>query len=143
MQEVQNHNFAYALPQIADAAQELLARIQHQYVLFDAPMGAGKTTLIRELIKQLSPMEFLGSPTFSLVNEYRTYEGGALYHFDLYRLKSPEELMDIGFDEYLSQAEWIFIEWPERAWELMPFPHTLIHIKPENKYERTLEILNL
>ncbi len=136
------HKILYHLPEIDLVADKLLTMIRHPYVLFEAPMGAGKTTLIGKLIEKLSPQAFLGSPTFSLVNEYLTHEGEPLYHFDLYRLKSPEELLDIGFEEYLDQARYVFIEWPERAREFMPVPHTLIRIEPAGDTSRILQISN-
>jgi tRNA threonylcarbamoyladenosine biosynthesis protein TsaE len=136
------YTVTYTLDELEQTAEQLLKHSRSPYILFDAPMGAGKTTLIREIIKKISPQEFLGSPTFALVNEYLTHEGDPFYHFDLYRIKSPEELLDIGFEEYLQQASWIFIEWPERARELMPEKHTLVRIEPVDGQTRTLQILN-
>ena len=82
-------------------------------------MGAGKTTLIQCICKSMG-LPFAGSPTFSLVNEYRLDDGRKLYHFDLYRLNSIEELNSIGFQEYLDTGDYIFIEWPQIATEYTP-----------------------
>ena len=82
-------------------------------------MGAGKTTLIQCICKSMG-LPFAGSPTFSLVNEYRLDNGRKLYHFDLYRLNSIEELNSIGFQEYLDTGDYIFIEWPQIAAEYIP-----------------------
>ena len=82
-------------------------------------MGAGKTTLIQCICKSMG-LPFAGSPTFSLVNEYRLNDGRKLYHFDLYRLNGIEELNAIGFQEYLDTGDFVFIEWPQIAAEYIP-----------------------
>jgi tRNA threonylcarbamoyladenosine biosynthesis protein TsaE len=75
-------------------------------------MGVGKTTFMRAVCQSLG-LDFEGSPTFSLVNEYHLKDGKKLFHFDLYRLNSPQELSAIGFEEYLDSGHFVFIEWPE------------------------------
>lgn len=82
---------------------------------FAGDLGAGKTTLIKALCKVLGVADNTSSPSFAIVNEYRTGTGDPLYHFDLYRLKAEEELEGIGFDEYLDSGNYCFIEWPELA----------------------------
>jgi tRNA threonylcarbamoyladenosine biosynthesis protein TsaE len=77
-------------------------------------MGAGKTTFIQGICRALN-LHFAGSPTFSLVNEYTLADGRKLFHFDLYRISRAEELMDIGFEEYLEIGAFVFIEWPQIA----------------------------
>lgn len=76
-------------------------------------MGTGKTTLIKELCRQLEVTSPMSSPTFSLVNTYETKNGKPVYHFDLYRLKKANELAGIGFAEYVDSGNYCFIEWPE------------------------------
>lgn len=83
-------------------------------ILFYAPMGAGKTTLIKELCLQLGSGDHFSSPTYPIINEY-DYPGGKIYHFDLYRLKSQEELLDLGIEEHLSLNNYCFFEWPDLA----------------------------
>ncbi len=83
--------------------------------LLNGEMGAGKTTLVKELCKQLGSIDHGSSPTYSLVNEYDTASGVTIFHFDLYRVKSEDELYGIGFEEYLDQGAYVFIEWPEIA----------------------------
>ena len=83
-------------------------------------LGAGKTTLIKAFCKVLGVADHTSSPSFAIVNEYRTGTGDPLYHFDLYRLKAAEELDGIGFDEYLDSGHYCFIEWPELAADRMP-----------------------
>ena len=87
-------------------------------------LGAGKTTLIKGFCKALGVVDQTSSPSFALVNEYRTSSGDTVYHFDLYRLKHASELDAIGFTEYVDSGHYCFIEWPELANELLP-PGTL------------------
>lgn len=87
---------------------------------FQGTMGAGKTTLIKEICKQLKVIEVVNSPTFSLVNEYTTTSGGFVYHFDFYRIKKIEEAYDFGYEEYFFGEGVCLIEWPEVIEELIP-----------------------
>jgi tRNA threonylcarbamoyladenosine biosynthesis protein TsaE len=87
---------------------------------FHGELGAGKTTFIKALCAELGVNDAMSSPSFSLVNEYHDANGKPVYHFDLYRLKSPEEAFDIGMEEYLYSGHYCFVEWPERAGELLP-----------------------
>lgn len=82
-------------------------------------MGAGKTTLIRYLIKQIAPTVEVSSPTFSIINEYPVGDK-MVYHMDLYRIKSPEELRALPLSDYLDSGNLCLIEWPEIAWEELP-----------------------
>jgi tRNA threonylcarbamoyladenosine biosynthesis protein TsaE len=94
-------------------AEEFLSRFPDggHFALF-GEMGVGKTTFIQGICKALG-LHFAGSPTFSLVNEYELNDGRRLFHFDLYRLNSAEELSAIGFEEYLDSGAYIFVEWPQ------------------------------
>ncbi len=87
---------------------------------FHGPMGSGKTTFIKELCRQLGATDVVTSPTFALVNEYSTDSGETLYHFDLYRINTIEELFDLGYEDYFFSDSYIFIEWAEIAEMLMP-----------------------
>ena len=92
-------------------------------------LGAGKTTLIKAFCKVLGVADRTSSPSFAIVNEYRTAEGDPLYHFDLYRLKAAEELEGIGFDEYVDSGAYCFIEWPELAADHLPAE--VVHMRIE------------
>jgi tRNA threonylcarbamoyladenosine biosynthesis protein TsaE len=83
-------------------------------------MGSGKTTFIKAICQQLGALDVVTSPTFALVNEYHTITGEILYHFDLYRINTIEELYDLGYEEYFYGDSYIFIEWPEKAELLLP-----------------------
>jgi tRNA threonylcarbamoyladenosine biosynthesis protein TsaE len=94
-------------------AQDILVQCEEFRVFtFSGNLGAGKTTLIREMCHHLGYKGDVTSPTFSLVNEY-SIGGEVVYHMDLYRLKNIEEAYDIGIEEYLFSGEYCFIEWPE------------------------------
>ena len=107
----------YSLENISNAVNQLLKAINYgpKIWLFRGQMGAGKTTLVKEIGQQLQIKSIVQSPTFSLVNPYETESGVIIYHFDLYRIKSTKELFDIGFDDYLFSGNLCLIEWPQIA----------------------------
>lgn len=109
-------------PEEAAHVAEVLLRAwaANRVFTFNGPLGAGKTTLIKALCTQLGVEAGMSSPTFSIVNEYCTRNGEAVYHFDLYRLNKAEELDGIGFTEYLDSGNYCFVEWPELAEGLYP-----------------------
>jgi tRNA threonylcarbamoyladenosine biosynthesis protein TsaE len=118
MPDATNHTLiATSLEEMQAAANSFLTNYpKGGHFAVYGEMGAGKTTLIQCICKSMG-LTFAGSPTFSLVNEYRLDDGRKLYHFDLYRLNSVEELNSIGFQEYLDTGDYIFIEWPQIAAE--------------------------
>lgn len=103
------------------------------------PLGAGKTTLVRGLLRQLGYAGAVKSPTFTLVEPY-SLAAGELYHFDLYRLKQPEELDFIGLRDYLSGNSVCIVEWPERAEGVLPEPDLAIMIQTNDKQGRTVTV---
>lgn len=105
----------FSLNQLSLAIKELLPLLKKFHIFtFSGPLGAGKSTLIRELLTHLGIDQTVTSPTFSYVNTYYTKDGCIFHHFDLYRLKSYQEFIDAGFDEYLVASKaFILIEWPE------------------------------
>ncbi len=88
----------------------------------EGDLGAGKTTLVKSVAEALGAEDIISSPTYSIINEY-TLPDGKMYHMDLYRLKSLEEALDIGIEDYLYSGEYVFIEWPEIAHQLLPAHH--------------------
>lgn len=89
-------------------------------VAFYGDMGVGKTTFIKALCNEMDVIDTVSSPTFSLVNEYRTKKANSVYHFDFYRINSIEEVYDLGYEEYFYSGNLCFIEWPELIEELLP-----------------------
>ena len=110
----------FKLNDVDALAKELSTRISHPIVLFDGSMGMGKTTLIKALCKRLNVVDTVSSPTFSLINEYKTKDGKSIYHFDCYRLETPEEAYDFGAEEYLDSGSICLIEWAEKIQPLLP-----------------------
>lgn len=106
---------------ISEVAKVLLKATTSKTLCFYGEMGAGKTTLIKVLVRELGGADTANSPTFGIVNEYHTTEGNRLgYHFDFYRLEDETEALDLGFEDYLNQDVWIFIEWPEKIKSFLP-----------------------
>jgi len=100
-------------------------------------MGSGKTTLIKAAVKRLGTSDSISSPTFSIVNTYQT-KGGMVHHFDLYRLNTTQELVDLGFDIYLDSNSLVLIEWPELAMPLLPQNTVKITISINSDNSRSL-----
>jgi len=121
------------LPQIATQLLELAE--EKKVFLFEAPMGAGKTTIIKALCKELGVTEPITSPTFSIVNEY-IGQNGPIYHFDFYRLKNEQEAYDLGYEEYFYSGNYCFVEWPQKISSLLP--ENAFHIQIELENERRL-----
>ncbi len=109
-------------------AKILLENHTKRTVVLKGDLGAGKTTFVRTFVNMIDPDIIVSSPTFTLMNVYET-EKLTINHFDLYRLSSAEEALEWGFDEFVLDADYSFVEWAERAPELIPVPHTLIQIK--------------
>lgn len=132
---------SYTEPQIEEVAQQLIIKATSKTLCFYAPMGAGKTTLIKAMLKELGAADTGYSPTFGIVNEYHDHSDELLaYHFDFYRLTEETEALDIGLEDYLNQDVWIFIEWPEKIPSFLPQDATDVYIKIVNIGTRILEI---
>lgn len=116
----------FSITELQQVAQQILQNNPEKIILFNGEMGVGKTTLIKELCVALGVKNKTSSPTFSLVNEYETSDNKKVYHFDVYRLKSEEEALDMGIDDYLYSNNWCFIEWAEKIPNLIPENHAII-----------------
>ena len=104
-------------------------------LLFDAPMGAGKTTLIKAICRELGSHDDLSSPTYSVVNTYKGTDA-TIYHMDLFRVNSATELMDIGIEEYLDSGDYCFIEWPALAKDLVETDWVEVNLSVEGEQRR-------
>lgn len=122
-------NIDFSLTEINEVAAQVLAQNPKKVILFNGEMGAGKTTFIKAFSKLLGVNDTMSSPTFSLVNEYQTSQNQKVFHFDVYRIKSQDEALDMGIEEYLYSGNWCFIEWSEKIPNLIPEEHSLIIIK--------------
>ncbi len=110
-----------SIDRIPDAAAQFIASMGDDTLFaFYGEMGVGKTTFITEVCRQLGASEDSGSPTFSIVNEYSDSAGNPIYHFDFYRLGSPQEALDIGAEDYFYSGNLCFMEWPERIGRVLP-----------------------
>lgn len=119
-----------ALPAIAEALLDFCGH--RRIIAFFGEMGAGKTTFIRALCRQLDVQENVSSPTFALVNEYHSSVADQLFHFDFYRINRPEEAVAMGVDEYFMSGHWCFVEWPEK----------ILHLLPDNRIDVRIETSN-
>ncbi len=126
-----------ALPQ---AAHDFVAAMDDRTVFaFHGEMGAGKTTFIKALCRKLGVEDEVNSPTFAIVNEYRSDTTAELiYHFDCYRLKKVKEALDFGFEDYMESSALCFIEWPDIVEELLPGDTVHVYITVGDDGSRTI-----
>jgi tRNA threonylcarbamoyladenosine biosynthesis protein TsaE len=123
------------------AAKELLKHYGDKKIFaFYGSMGAGKTTIIKAICEVLGAVDIISSPTFTLVNEYRTSGGETLYHIDFFRIKKQEEVFDFGVEEYLTGDSYCFMEWPELVEDILPQGTVSVRITVDDKEQRTLLI---
>ncbi|PKP13237.1 MAG: tRNA (adenosine(37)-N6)-threonylcarbamoyltransferase complex ATPase subunit type 1 TsaE [Bacteroidetes bacterium HGW-Bacteroidetes-3] len=132
----------YALEELPAIAKEVIKSSKNKVLLFYGEMGVGKTTLIKEIVKQLGSLDTVSSPTFSLVNEYHTISGEKIYHFDFYRINNENEALDIGVEEYFYSGCWCLAEWPNKVENLLPLKSVTITITSNSDQLRTLELRN-
>ena len=129
------------LSELPRVAQEIIHYAHSvRVLLFVGNLGAGKTTLIKELCSQLGVQDTASSPTFSIVNEYRDSDNQPIYHFDFYRIKNEEEAVDIGIDEYFYSGNFCFVEWPEKIESLLPDNLLLVRIGGNEGEKRTFNL---
>lgn len=128
----------YFLSEIESVARKIIERSKSKTLLFYGEMGAGKTTLIKSIIKELGADDIGSSPTFSLVNVYDTLNG-PVNHFDFYRIKDESEAWDMGFEEYLDSDAWNLIEWPEKIENFIEEEHQKLCIEVVGEGKRMLK----
>ena len=130
------------LDHIEDAAREFIGQMGDDTVFaFYGKMGAGKTTFIKALCKLLGVEDEVNSPTFAIINEYRSETTAELiYHFDFYRIKKLEEVYDLGYEDYFYSGALCFIEWPELVEELLPLDAKKVTITENGDGSRTISL---
>ncbi len=129
----------HSLEQINEAAKEFIAAMGDNTVFaFYGKMGAGKTTFIKAVCENLGVTDVINSPTFAIVNEYRSETEELIYHFDFYRIKRLEEVYDMGYEDYFYCGALCFIEWPELIEELLPLDAVKVYIEEQENGERTI-----
>ncbi|MEX1189383.1 MAG: tRNA (adenosine(37)-N6)-threonylcarbamoyltransferase complex ATPase subunit type 1 TsaE [Bacteroidia bacterium] len=134
-----------SLDELPEAAEILSSNFKDELIFaFYGGMGAGKTTFIREFCKVLGSRDAVSSPTYSLVNEYLDSDGNPIYHFDFYRVKSVDEGLSIGFDDYINSRCICLIEWPEKILSLLPSRYVKVSIKANDEVRTfDMEIVSL
>lgn len=126
---------------IHEAATEVWQQFkQYKVWAFDAPMGSGKTTFIHALCDVLEVKDAVGSPTFSIINQYQTKEGQTIYHLDLYRIKDEEEAIQAGVEDVLYSGELCLVEWPDKTPNLFPPDTIYLHLEVTCSDSRRLTI---
>jgi len=113
---------------IHSSARKFLKLVQGRKIFaFHGAMGAGKTTIIKAICEELGAKDIVTSPTFTIVNEYRTLTGESIYHIDFYRIRKTEEVFDFGLEEYFESGSYCFMEWPELVEEILP--ENILHVR--------------
>lgn len=130
-----------SLETIRDAAKEFVEQLgDHTVFAFYGKMGAGKTTFIKAICEELGVEDVITSPTFAIVNEYRSpINDELIYHFDFYRIKKLEEVYDMGYEDYFYSGALCFLEWPELIEEILPGETVKVSITVNDDGGRTVE----
>ena len=127
--------------ELKQIATELIAEFgTNRVIAFYGEMGAGKTTLIKEICNELEVDEIANSPTFSIINEYLSNTKETIYHFDFYRIEEESEVYDLGYEDYFYSDNYCFIEWPEKAPNLLPENTVKVDISVDNENNRLISI---
>lgn len=126
--------------ELEKTAREVLAAGDWRIFAFSGDLGAGKTTMIKHFCQQLRVEDTVQSPTFSIVNEYKTSSGASVFHMDFYRIRKTEEVFDLGYEDYLFSGNYCFIEWPEIIEELLPKDVVKIRLDIEGENSRKITV---
>ena len=121
------------------AGEFLAANTAKNVIAFYGEMGVGKTTFIKAICRKLGVVDQVSSPTFSLINEYKTSASDSIFHFDFYRIENIEEVYDIGYEDYFYSGNLCLIEWPEMIEDLLPANHLKVRITELPNKSRKLE----
>ncbi|MFT5078220.1 tRNA (adenosine(37)-N6)-threonylcarbamoyltransferase complex ATPase subunit type 1 TsaE [Patiriisocius sp. Uisw_047] len=130
----------FTIQELPQVAALILKGASTKNLLFYGEMGVGKTTLIKQLAIELNVKDTIGSPSFSIVNEYKAADD-IIYHFDFYRIEDKIEALDIGVEEYFYSGHWNFIEWPEKIEGLLPENADKLYLTNNNNGSRTIKMI--
>ena len=131
----------FNLDDIATAAKDFLQTIkQNKLIAFHGEMGAGKTTFIKTLCRQLQVTDIVSSPTYSIIHQYKTAGNQTVYHLDLYRIKDEEEAVMAGVEDCFYSGYYCLVEWPEKAPALFPANTLHCYLSVAGNNERKLQI---
>ena len=129
-----------SLKTINQQAQKFINQIGERTVFaFNGKMGAGKTTFIKALCEEMQVLDNVTSPTFALINEYKTENDSTIFHFDFYRIKTLSEAYDFGYEDYFFSGDYCFIEWPELIESLLPAITVKVLIREFDNGRRIIE----
>jgi len=130
---------SYKIDDLNKVARRLLEKFPDKKIFaFYGEMGAGKTTFIKSICERLGVVDIVSSPTFAIINVYKTKQEEDIYHFDLYRLNTIEEFYDIGYEDYFFSGEYCFIEWPEKVEKLLPDDIIRVYIEVDKENDSRL-----
>lgn len=137
--------FSYSFSQLSDISELFWTKAKEYHtILFSGEMGAGKTTFIHYLCGYLGVPDNVSSPTFSLINEYSLKEDKLIFHLDLYRINNITEAINAGIEDCILQSNkdgnYVFIEWPEKAIDIIPQPYLFVKVETINELERIMEL---
>ena len=128
-----------SIKSLGEAAKELLEQFPNQRIFaFYGKMGAGKTYFIQAICRILDTPDNVTSPTFAIINEYKTKQGDSVFHFDFYRIKDVEEVFDLGYEDYFYSNSYCLIEWPEKIESLLPPNFVRVNIGVSENEERLI-----
>lgn len=130
-----------SLKQLPEAAKWFVENMGNDTLFsFEGVMGAGKTTFIKAICEELGVRDVVNSPTFAIINEYTSGEGHPIYHFDFYRIKSPQEAIDFGLNDYLYSKNLCFMEWAQEVEALLPDHYVKVLIVENVRGERVVTL---
>jgi tRNA threonylcarbamoyladenosine biosynthesis protein TsaE len=134
-----SQNISYTLDQIDALAKEIISAYPYQCICLQGEMGSGKTSFCAAMARVLLLNDKVSSPTYAVINLYQN-EKINVAHLDLFRLKNPQELLDIGFDDLIDEQDYLWIEWPEWALKLMPKPYLVLTFSKTDEHTRSIHI---
>ena len=130
----------FSLHEIDKAVEEFLPLLNTSGIaVFNGEMGTGKTTFIHSLCRQMGVTDNMSSPTYSIINQYKTTNGATINHIDLYRLKDTQEVVEAGVEDAIGSGDYSFVEWPEKIMVILPLPFINVFMEVTKGSKRKLK----